>query len=238
MWLVRGKVDTTNLCKHVEGHWDVVLPWRPGFPWSLPAPLTTQVRQPVSCSGRSCPRCRTSWASRWSTPRWCSNRLLQTSALWHHRERQRERKYSTNQKQTTAGTVAEETAGGDNHLASFIFIMSTIIITTIITWPLTDLSRNTTVKWRRVTCSNTYIRLIWGKRKENTPQVKAWTNLMNTTLSGCQNKSWSPSTTDLKISTFSALTRGQIEEKWSERWLFCLPGSRSSRFPLCCIYAD
>lgn len=50
-------------------------------------------------------------------------------------------------------------------------------------------------------CSNMYTHLI-QEEKENTLQVKAWTNLMNTTMSGCQNTSGFPSTTDLKISTF------------------------------------
>lgn len=50
------------------------LPWPPGFQWSLPAPPRTRVRLTVSCSGRPSRRCRTSWASQWSTLRWCSNR--------------------------------------------------------------------------------------------------------------------------------------------------------------------
>lgn len=55
---------------------------------------------------------------------------------------------------------------------------------------------------------------------------------MKTTLSGCQNTRWSPSTTDLKISTFSALKRGQIGEKWSKRSVLCLPGSCSPDSPV------
>ena len=65
----------------------------------------------------------------------------------------------------------------------------------------------------------------FGQGRENTVQVKAWTDLMNTTLSGCQNKRRSPSTTDLKIFTFSPLKWGQIEEKQSNRLLFLLSGS-------------
>lgn len=52
----------------------VWLPWPPGFQWSLPAPPKTRVRLTVSCSGRPSRRCRTSWASQWSTLRWWSNR--------------------------------------------------------------------------------------------------------------------------------------------------------------------
>ena len=74
----------TNL--QISDIYEFCIPWQPGPRWWPPGPRETRVRRRAVGSGRTCRRCRTSWASLWSTLRWCSSRLPLISTLGHGKE--------------------------------------------------------------------------------------------------------------------------------------------------------
>ena len=199
-------------------------------------PLKTRVHQRVSCSGRLSPQCRTSWASQWSTLRWCNNHPPPISELRIHRKGQiLSDSWNQNQSGNSSWRQHVEIICRDVialvHLHHHQFQPSLMSLTTF--YPSTDRAETRTCscahgKMTALMRTNTSIRLIW-EEKENTPQVKAWMDLMNTTMSGRQNKVGFQAQ-QIWIYPISAHCSGANEEKRSNCWLFCVSVSCSVDF--------